>query len=213
MRLKRYFFPYRAKAPKQDDQLCFVVSRAAIYGQALKKTAPPQPAHFATRILSAQTDKMAASTKPRKNSPTRWLVFGQPLMKWPMPILCSRVASRFLQLDEDLLAAMKRHGFETAVETNGTLPALDGLDWICVSPKPNSEIVQTRGHELKFVYPQETLSPEAFADLDFEHFYLQPMEVAEDAQMAHHVQASIAYCLQNPQWRLSLQTHKILGLD
>ena len=118
-----------------------------------------------------------------------------------------------LQLDEELLAAMKRHGFETAVETNGTLPAPDGLDWICVSPKPNSEIVQTRGHELKFVYPQDTLSPEAFADLDFEHFYLQPMEVSDDAQMAHHVQASIAYCLQNPQWRLSLQTHKILGLD
>ncbi|MGC6472118.1 MAG: 7-carboxy-7-deazaguanine synthase [Parvibaculales bacterium] len=118
-----------------------------------------------------------------------------------------------LQLDAELLDAVKLHGFETAVETNGTLPAPQGLDWICVSPKPDSELVQTRGHELKFVYPQPKLSPDQFAGLDFEHFYLQPMDVADDAEMAHNVQACISFCLQNPQWRLSLQTHKILGLD
>ena len=118
-----------------------------------------------------------------------------------------------LQLDEPLLTAIKQHGFETAVETNGTLAAPDGIDWICVSPKPNSQIVQTYGHELKFVYPQLALSPEQFGELDFEHFYLQPMDVEDDTEMAHNIEACISYCLQNPQWRLSLQSHKILGLD
>ena len=118
-----------------------------------------------------------------------------------------------LQLDTGLLDALKARNFECAVETNGTLAVPDGLDWICVSPKPQSDIVQTRGHELKFVYPQDTLSPDQFAALDFEHFYLQPMDTGEAESSWHNVQAAIAYCLQNPQWRLSLQTHKIIGLD
>jgi 7-carboxy-7-deazaguanine synthase (Cx14CxxC type) len=118
-----------------------------------------------------------------------------------------------LQLDTPLLDALKQRGFECAVETNGTLHAPEGLDWICVSPKPGQALQQTRGHELKFVYPQETLSPDAYADMDFEHFYLQPMDTGEAETSWHNVQAAIAYCLQNPQWRLSLQTHKIIGLD
>lgn len=118
-----------------------------------------------------------------------------------------------LQLDAALLDAISAQGFETAIETNGTLPVPTQIDWICVSPKPESTLVQQAGHELKFVYPQETLSPEQFEHLDFEHFFLQPMDVDDEATRWHNIQAAIAYCLQNPQWRLSLQTHKIIGLD
>ena len=118
-----------------------------------------------------------------------------------------------LQLDTALLDAISAQGFETAIETNGTLPVPTQIDWICVSPKPESTLVQQAGHELKFVYPQETLSPEQFEHLDFEHFFLQPMDVDDEAMRWHNIQAAIAYCLQNPQWRLSLQTHKIIGLD
>mgnify|MGYP000019775787 CR=1 FL=1 len=118
-----------------------------------------------------------------------------------------------LQLDASLLETIAAAGFETAVETNGTLPVPEQIDWICVSPKPESTLVQTGGHELKFVYPQDSLSPEQFEHYDFEHFFLQPMDVDDDEMRWHNVHAAIAYCLQNPQWRLSLQTHKILGLD
>lgn len=118
-----------------------------------------------------------------------------------------------LQLDTPLLEALHGRGFECAVETNGTLAVPDGVDWICVSPKPGHALQQTRGHELKFVYPQEALSPDDYAEMDFEHFYLQPMDTGEAETSWHNVQAAIAYCLQNPQWRLSLQTHKIIGLD
>ena len=118
-----------------------------------------------------------------------------------------------LQLDAGLLDALKARNFECAVETNGTLDVPAGVDWICVSPKPQSTLAQTRGHELKFVYPQDALSPDQFAELDFEHFYLQPMDTGEAETSWHNVQAAIAYFLQNPQWRLSLQTHKIIGLD
>ena len=118
-----------------------------------------------------------------------------------------------LQLDAALLDAISAQGFETAIETNGTLPVPTQIDWICVSPKPESTLVQQAGQELKFVYPQETLSPEQFEHLDFEHFFLQPMDVDDEAMRWHNIQAAIAYCLQNPQWRLSLQTHKIIGLD
>ena len=118
-----------------------------------------------------------------------------------------------LQLDAALLDAISAQGFETAIETNGTLPVPTQIDWICVSPKPESTLVQQAGNELKFVYPQETLSPGQFEHLDFEHFFLQPMDVDDEAMRWHNIQAAIAYCLQNPQWRLSLQTHKIIGLD
>ena len=118
-----------------------------------------------------------------------------------------------LQLDTKLLEALHARGFECAVETNGTLDVPEGVDWICVSPKPGHALQQTRGHELKFVYPQETLSPDDYVGMDFEHFYLQPMDTGEAETSWHNVQAAIAYCLQNPQWRLSLQTHKIVGLD
>ena len=100
-------------------------------------------------------------------------------------------------------------GFEIAVETNGTLEPPDGIDWICVSPKAGSNTVLLRGDELKLVYPQEAAPPERFADADFEHFYLQPMDGPE---ITANIARSIEYCLAHPQWRLSLQTHKLLGI-
>ncbi|PSR11022.1 MAG: 7-carboxy-7-deazaguanine synthase [Bacteroidetes bacterium] len=115
-----------------------------------------------------------------------------------------------LQLDEPLIEALHRHHFEVAVETNGTQPAPAGLDWICVSPKAGADLVLTHGHELKLVYPQPGAEPERFTGLDFTHFFLQPMD---SPQQQENIRATLAYCLANPQWRLSLQTHKVLEID
>ncbi|PHY22661.1 7-carboxy-7-deazaguanine synthase [Caulobacter sp. BP25] len=115
----------------------------------------------------------------------------------------------FLQLDEAAINALHARGFSIAVETNGTLQAPPGVDWICVSPKADAPVVQTFGQELKLVFPQEKAMPERFAGLDFERFYLQPMDGPDrDA----NTQLAVAYCLSHPQWRLSVQTHKYLGL-
>jgi 7-carboxy-7-deazaguanine synthase (Cx14CxxC type) len=114
-----------------------------------------------------------------------------------------------LQLDPPLIAALHGRGFAVAVETNGTLPAPPGLDWICVSPKADAAVALTRGQELKLVFPQPGVDPAAFEHLDFERFSLQPMDgPAREAATA----AAIAYCLAHPRWRLSLQTHKTLGI-
>jgi 7-carboxy-7-deazaguanine synthase len=114
-----------------------------------------------------------------------------------------------LQLDQKLIDALHERGFEVAVETNGTRPAPASLDWICVSPKAGAPFVQTSGSELKLVFPQENAPPEAFAGLDFQHFYLQPMD-GPDA--AVNTERAIEYCLRNPGWRLSIQTHKLVGI-
>ncbi|WP_297513269.1 7-carboxy-7-deazaguanine synthase [uncultured Caulobacter sp.] len=114
-----------------------------------------------------------------------------------------------LQLDAAAIAALHARGFQIAVESNGTLPAPAGIDWICVSPKADAPVVQTSGQELKLVFPQEKAMPERFADLDFERFYLQPMDGPDRDR---NTQLAVAYCLSHPQWRLSVQTHKYLGL-
>jgi 7-carboxy-7-deazaguanine synthase len=114
-----------------------------------------------------------------------------------------------LQLDDALIEALHQHDFEIAVETNGTLAAPAGIDWLCVSPKSSAPLAQNRGHELKLVYPQKDARPEQFKHLNFQHFLLQPMDGSEQAA---NTQAAIEYCLQHPPWRLSLQTHKVLGL-
>jgi 7-carboxy-7-deazaguanine synthase (Cx14CxxC type) len=114
-----------------------------------------------------------------------------------------------LQLDDPLVAAFHAAGFTIAVETNGTIAAPQGLDWICVSPKADAPLAQTSGQELKLVYPQAGVDPARFEGLDFERFFLQPMDgPARDA----NTQAAVAYCLSHPRWRLSVQTHKYLGL-
>lgn len=117
-----------------------------------------------------------------------------------------------LQLDAALISALHTAGFEVAVETNGTIAAPDGIDWLCVSPKANAPLVQQRGSELKLVYPQTEpeAQPERFRDLEFEHFFLQP---CDDVNKAANTAAAVDYCLANPPWKLSLQTHKLIGID
>lgn len=114
-----------------------------------------------------------------------------------------------LQLDTVLIDALHDAGFKIAVETNGTQIAPVGIDWICVSPKANAKIVQRHGNELKLVYPQKENNPEDFEDLDFANFCLQPLDSSEQAK---NMQAAFDYCLKNPKWRLSVQTHKWLGV-
>lgn len=115
-----------------------------------------------------------------------------------------------LQVDTALIDALHARGFEIAVETNGTLEAPPGIDWICVSPKADAPLKQASGSELKLVYPQDLAQPERFAALNFDNFLLQPL----DNENYHaHMQATVRYCRAHPQWQLSLQTHKYLGID
>lgn len=114
-----------------------------------------------------------------------------------------------LQVDPALVAALHARGFAIALETNGTLPAPEGIDWVCVSPKADAAVVQTRGQELKLVYPQAGVDPARFEHLDFERFLLQPKD-GPDREA--NTRAAIAYCLAHPRWRLSVQTHKYLGI-
>jgi 7-carboxy-7-deazaguanine synthase (Cx14CxxC type) len=114
-----------------------------------------------------------------------------------------------LQVDEALIAALHARGFAIALETNGTIAAPPGIDWVCVSPKADAPLAQTRGQELKLVYPQAGVDPARFEHLAFERFALQPMD-GPDREGA--TRAAIAYCLAHPRWRLSLQTHKNLGI-
>ncbi|MCX7016055.1 MAG: 7-carboxy-7-deazaguanine synthase [Candidatus Sumerlaeota bacterium] len=135
---------------------------------------------------------------------------------WPLfsshrarPFLVCTGGEPLLQLDENLAAAFHEAGFEIAVETNGTLPAPRGVDWVCVSPKANAELALRSGDELKLVFPQEGAGPERYESLDFRHFFLQPMDGPEQEA---NTRLALEYCLRHPQWRLSLQTHKILGI-
>ena len=136
-----------------------------------------------------------AATWPRSGPGRRFVVCtgGEPL----------------LQLDKGLLDALHAEGFEVAVETNGTIAPPDGIDWLCVSPKANARLVVSRGEEIKLVYPQSGAEPERFEALEFRHFFLQPMDgPSREANTA----AALRYCLAHPRWRLSLQTHKLLGI-
>ncbi|MDI4656113.1 7-carboxy-7-deazaguanine synthase [Xanthobacter autotrophicus] len=144
----------------------------------------------AAELAAAITRTWGAGTPER-----RFVVFtgGEPL----------------LQLDAAVVDAVHAQGFEIAVETNGTVEAPDGIDWICMSPKAGTDLKLTRGHELKLVYPQAGLDPEAMAGLDFTHFFLQPMDGPDRLR---NTEAAVAYCLSHPRWRLSLQTHKMIGI-
>jgi 7-carboxy-7-deazaguanine synthase len=135
--------------------------------------------------------------------------------KWPRAgsggkrfVVCTG-GEPLLQLDATLIDALHTLGFEIAVETNGTVAAPAGLDWICVSPKAGAVLVQQTGDELKLVYPQQGAEPERFASLAFRHFFLQPMD---GPQREANTQTALRYCLDHPQWRMSLQTHKLLGI-
>jgi 7-carboxy-7-deazaguanine synthase (Cx14CxxC type) len=114
-----------------------------------------------------------------------------------------------LQLDTPLIDALHARGFRIAVESNGTVPAPEGIDWLCISPKAGAETVQRTGNELKLVFPQPALMPDAVEGWDFQQHFVQPMDGPAQAE---NVQAAIRWCLENPKWRLSLQTHKLTGL-
>jgi 7-carboxy-7-deazaguanine synthase len=125
------------------------------------------------------------------------------------PLVVCTGGEPLLQLDAPLVDALHAQGFEIAVETNGTQPAPPGLDWICVSPKADAPLVLTSGDELKLVYPQPLAMPERFEGLAFKHFFLQPMDGPE---RAGNTQRVIEYCMAHPQWRLGIQTHKVVGI-
>lgn len=136
--------------------------------------------------------------------------------KWPdsgeeaAPLVVCTGGEPLLQVDEPLVDAFHAADFEVAVETNGTCQPPEGLDWICMSPKAGAELELTAGDELKLVYPQEGLLPEDVLELDFAHFFLQPKD---GPNRERHTQMAAEYCLNHPEWRLSLQTHKYIGLE
>lgn len=125
------------------------------------------------------------------------------------PLVVCTGGEPLLQIDAELIEAFHAAGFEIAIETNGTIEVPTGIDWVCVSPKGQSDVIVTKGDELKLVYPQKNVDPKRFEDWDFAHFFIQPLD---DDNQSHHVQEAIQYCLDNPQWRLSLQTHKMIGI-
>ena len=135
---------------------------------------------------------------------------------WPVtkrksekPFVVCTGGEPLLQLDEKLISALHAAGFIVAVETNGTILPPEGIDWLCVSPKANAKLVVRSGQELKLVYPQEGVSPEDYINLDFQYFFLQPLDRHE---IEKNKRLAVEYVLSHPQWRLSLQTHKILGI-
>ena len=133
---------------------------------------------------------------------------------WPSRALDARLVvctggEPALQLDAPLVSALHARGFRIAIETNGTQPLAEHIDWVCVSPKADAPVIVVSGDELKLVYPQRLAPPERFTGLRFTHFFLQPMDGPEREA---NTQAAVRYCLANPRWRLSIQTHKMLGL-
>ncbi len=186
---------------------CSAALPAATSGAGARRTVSRPFASSATRISSGPTAPSAVATVPppsladtvaaqwRATEAGRYVVLtgGEPL----------------LQVDAALIEALHARGFEIGVETNGTMAAPEGLDWICVSPKGGSELVLRQGHELKLVYPQALAAPERFENLAFERFSLQPMDGPE---VIENTARAIDYCLHHPQWRLSVQTHKSLGI-
>lgn len=125
------------------------------------------------------------------------------------PMVVCTGGEPLLQLNAEAVDALHQAGFYVAVETNGTIKAPDGIDWLCVSPKSTAPLAQTTGHELKLVYPQLTAPPEKFVDLDFDYFLLQPMDGPD---IETNTQKTIEYCLAHPKWRFGLQTHKVIGV-
>lgn len=135
------------------------------------------------------------------------------LSKWPgggSPYVVCTGGEPLLQLDEVLIKELKNLGFEVAVETNGTQKAPPGLDWVCVSPKGDSQIRLTSGDELKLIYPQKGVDPVRYEDFNFRHFYLQPLD---DSHLIDNVARTVDYCLRHPQWKLSTQMHKSINID
>jgi 7-carboxy-7-deazaguanine synthase len=141
----------------------------------------------------------------RRASRASELMGGEPAQPY---VVCTG-GEPLLQIDAALIDALHARGFEIGIETNGTLMPPPGIDWVCVSPKAGADFVLTHGDELKLVFPQDGAPPERYTGLDFRHFFLQPMD---GPSRAANTEAATAYCLAHPQWRLSLQTHKLIGI-
>jgi 7-carboxy-7-deazaguanine synthase (Cx14CxxC type) len=150
--------------------------------------------------------RFASATELARAVSAAWPASSSSLAR---PLVVCTGGEPLLQLDEELLAAFHAAGFEVAIETNGTRASPPGVDWICVSPKAGAELVLRAGHELKLIFPQAGAEPVLYEQLDFRHFFLQPMD--GEAREAN-TQLAVQYCLEHPQWRLSLQTHKLLGI-
>jgi 7-carboxy-7-deazaguanine synthase len=156
--------------------------------------------------VGADGGKFIAPAALARAAASLWPVTGGDVSR---PLVVCTGGEPLLQLDEPLIDALHAEGFEVAIETNGTRPAPAGIDWICVSPKARAPLVLTRGNELKLVFPQEGGEPERYEELEFEHFFLQPMD---GPNVEANTRRALEYCLDHPRWRLSLQTHKRLGI-
>lgn len=137
---------------------------------------------------------------------TKWPVQSSPRIR---PLVVCTGGEPLLQLDEELVTAFHQAGFEIAIETNGTRLPPPGIDWVCVSPKAGADLILRAGQELKLIFPQDDAEPELYENLDFQYFFLQPMDCPTREE---NTQLALRYCLEHPQWRLSLQTHKLLGI-
>ena len=187
---------------------CFAVFPAATSGAAANRTAPAPPASSAIPTLSAPTARWAAATRHRGRT-RRYHRRAMDRREHSTAIVVLTGGEPLLQVDAPFIDALHARGFAIGIETNGTIEPPDGMDWVCVSPKAGAGLVVRRGHELKLVYPQAGAAPEDFAGLDFERFSLQPMDGPD---VIENTARTVDYCLRHPQWRLSLQTHKTLGI-
>jgi organic radical activating enzyme len=186
---------------------CFAVFPVAIYGLAGKKIAHQRSVSFVIRISSALTVLVAVNLNLHKIWLQRLMPCGQ--LHTASKYVVFTGGEPLLQLDANLIAAMHAVGFEIAIETNGTLPVPEGVDWVCVSPKMGSELVVRKGNEIKVVIPQIGQDMATYANLDFEHYFVQAMDgpLRDD-----NLRRAIDFCKQHPQWKLSLQTHKLLQI-
>jgi 7-carboxy-7-deazaguanine synthase len=176
--VKEIYYTLQGEGARSGRAACSCASPAAICGAGWSATGRTPCANSATRISWERTGRAA------ENSRTPKLWRGRSAKYWPkdavaQPYVVCTGGEPLLQLDEALIAALHAQGFEIGIETNGTLPAPHGIEWICVSPKANAELVLTSGQELKLVYPQEGAPPERYAGLMFDHFFLQPMDGPE----------------------------------
>lgn len=155
------------------------------------------------------TDGVAGGTYEAAALAEKVVELWEPGIENGKPYVVCTGGEPLLQLDEALIDAFHQKGFEVAIETNGTKPVPKGVDWVCVSPKAGAELAVKAGDELKLVFPQPGAMPDLFEKLAFRHFFLQPMD---GVHLQENIQKTIAYCLAHPRWRLSLQTHKLIGI-
>ena len=209
-RSKKSVTPFKAKVPSQVAQPSFAVSAGATCGPAAKEIATLPFADSATRTswgrMAPGGGQFGTAFELADAVACRWPGDRQDTTR---PYVVFTGGEPLLQLDQDAVNALHERGFEVAIETNGTIVPPRGIDWLCCSPKAGTELVIHSGDELKLVFPQQAMNPAEVERLDFRYFYLQPMDGPDQAR---NVKLTLNYCLENPRWRISLQTHKLLGI-